>query len=101
MSLVQLKRMIGDRLNVHQIRIDDIAEKDINFVRLNSEQIPELIIEQEIFNDYDLILSNFRIRNLLTIKLRMSDDVFNDSKTLDLEILELMTLIETELSKKK
>ncbi len=100
-SFVQLKGMIDDRLNVHQIRIDDIAEKDINFVRLNSGKIPELIIENEIFNDYDLILSNFRIRNLLTIKLRMSDDVLDNSKTLDLEILELITLIKTELSKKK
>ena len=100
-SLIQLKDMTEDRMNVQQIRIDNIAENDINFVYLTKSKIPELIIEHEISINYDLILSNLRTRNLLTIKLRMSNDVLKYNKKLDLEILGLMTLIETELSNKK
>jgi len=100
-SLNNLKEMTEDRLNVHQIRIDNIAENDINFVYLSKPYIPELNIENEIPNDYGLILNNSRIRNLLAIKLRMSRGVLNTNKELDLEILDLINLIETELNTKE
>ena len=101
LSLNLVEEMKDDRLNVHQIRIDNIAENDISFVRLTKAIIPELNIENEIPNDYGLLLNSFRIRNLLTIKLRMTHDVLKYNKGLDLEIIDLMTLIETELNKKK
>jgi hypothetical protein len=101
MSLNQLKEMTKDRMNVQQIRIDNIAENDINFILLTKRSIPELNIENEIVNDYNVTLNNFRIRNLLTIKLRMTDDVILFNEDLKLEILNIMTLIDTELNNKK
>jgi hypothetical protein len=101
MSLNQLKEMTKDRMNVQQIRIDNIAENDINFILLTKRSIPELNIENEIVNDYNITLNNFRIRNLLTIKLRMTDDVILFNEDLKLEILNIMTLIDTELNNKK
>jgi len=97
-SLNLLKEMTKDRSNVQQIRIDNILEKDVNFVRLIKSVIPKLNVENGLPNDYDLILKNSRIRNLLAIKLIMSIDVLTYTKGLDVDILEIMTLIETELS---
>ncbi len=101
MSLGDLKELTNDRTNVQQIRIDNIAENDINFIRLTKRSIPELNIENEIENDYNLILNNSRIRNLFAMKLRMSNDVNKYNKDLKLEILHIMTLINSELNNKK
>ena len=101
MSLNQLKEMTKDRMTVQQIRIDNIAENEINFILLTKRSIPELNIENEIMNDYNVALKNFSTRNLLTIKLRMTDDVILFNEDLKLEILNIMTLIDTELNNKK
>jgi len=100
-SVNTVTEKITDRLNIHQIRIDDIVEKDINFVLISKSAIPELNIENEKPNDYNLILNNQRIRNLLTIKLRMTQGLQEANKALYLEIVDLLTLIETELNRKK
>ena len=101
MSLNQLKEMTKDRMTVQQIRIDNIAENEINFILLTKRSIPELNIENEIMNDYNVALNNFSTRNLLTIKLRMTDDVILFNEDLKLEIFNIMTLIDTELNNKK
>lgn len=96
-SLNRLDDILEDRLNVHQIRIDDILENEINFIPLVKSNIPNVNIENEIPNNYDQILRNKRIRNLLGMKLTFTQDAINFRENLDVEIANLILLIETEL----
>lgn len=100
-NLNELKGMLDDRLNVQQIRIDNIAENDINFIPLIKSSIPAIDITNENQNNYRQILNNQRIRNLLGIKLNMTQDVLNYRENLDKEIKELIMLIESELHEHK
>ena len=100
-NLNELKGMLDDRLNVQQIRIDDVAENDINFIPLIKYSIPTINITNEKQNNYEQIINNQRIRNLLGIKLNMTQDVLNYRENLDKEIKELRMLIESELNKHK
>ncbi len=93
--------MLKDRLDVHQIRIDDIAENDLNFVRLVKTQIPSVNIENEVQNDYKQILKNQRLRNLLGIKLILTHNSLKERENFNKDIIELKLLIETELDKRK
>ena len=99
-GLEELNGMLEDRLIVHQTRIDDIAENDINFVRFLKSEYPSMDLTNETINDYGAILQNQRIRNLLAIKLRMSIDVVEDRRILQKEIADLKELIQRELNKK-
>jgi hypothetical protein len=100
-NLNELKGMLDDRLNVQQIRIDDVAENEINFIPLIKSSIPTINITNEKQNNYEQILNNQRIRNLLGIKLNMTQDVLNYRENLDKDIKELIMLIESELYKHK
>ncbi len=99
MNLNELKGMLDDRLNVQQIRIDDVAENEINFIPLIKSSIPTINIINEKQNNYNQILNNQRIRNLLGIKLNMTQDVLNYRENLDKDIEELIMLIKSELYK--
>lgn len=100
-NLTELKGMLADRLNVQQNRIDDIAENNINFIPLIKSSIPSINITNETQNDYEQILNNQRIRNLLGLKLNMTQDVLSYRESLDAEIKSLMQLIELELDNYK
>ena len=100
-NLNELEGMLDDRLNVQQIRIDDIAENEVNFIPFIKSSIPTINIEKEKQNNFELILSNQRIRNLLGMKLNMTQDVLNYRENLDNDIKDLRMLIEAELSKHK
>ena len=95
----KLKNILDDRMNVHQIRIDNVAENDINFIPLVKANIPGINIDNEIPNDYNQILSERRIRNLLGMKLSITQDVIFFRENLDKEIKDLIALIELELEK--
>lgn len=96
-ALNQLNDILEDRLSVHQIRIDDILELNINFIPLVKSNIPEINIENEVKNDYQEILTNPRVRNLLGMKLSFAQDAINRRIDLDNEIDELILLINNEL----
>lgn len=96
-NLNELKGMLDDRLNVQQIRIDAIAENEINFIPLIKFSIPTINVTNEKQNNYEQILKNQRIRNLLGMKLNMTQDVLNYRENLDKDIKELRILIESEL----
>jgi len=97
----KLNDILDDRLKVHQIRVDDIMENDINFIPLVKSNIPDINIENEPKNNYSQLLEIKRIRNLLGMKLTFTQDVINSRENLDKEIKDLITLIEEELSEKK
>ncbi len=91
---------MNDRLNVHQIRIDNILENDINFIPLLKSNIPTINIEKETPNNYIQILEDKRIRNLIGMKLTFTQDVISYRKNLDKEINELIILIDKEINTK-
>jgi hypothetical protein len=97
----KLNDILEDRLSVHQIRIDDILENDINFIPLVKSNIPTINIGNESINNYFQLLEIKRIRNLLGMKLAFTQDVINYRKNLDTEIKDLIILIEKELNDKK
>ena len=98
--LNMLNDILEDRLGVHQLRIDDIVENEINFIPLVKSTIPEINIDAELPNNYAEILKDKRIRNLLGMKLTFTNDVINRRENLDKEIKVLITLIEQELNPK-
>ena len=96
-SLNKLNDILEDRLSVHQIRIDDILENDINFIPLVKSNVPEINIEKEMPNDYTELLRIKRVRNLLGMKLSFTQDVINRRENLDKVIEGLISLIKNEL----
>ncbi len=96
--LKRLNDILEDRLSVHQIRVDDILENDLNFIPLVKSNIPAINIEGEPHNNYDELLKVKRVRNLLGMKLTFTQDVINFRENLDSEIKDLIGLIETELN---
>tara|TARA_R110002126_G_scaffold35949_1_gene109886 strand:+ start:2382 stop:3143 length:762 start_codon:yes stop_codon:yes gene_type:complete len=100
-KLNKLNDLLEDRLSVHQIRIDDILENDINFIPLVKSNIPSINISNESENDYRQLLEVKRIRNLLGMKLTFTQDIIDYRKNLDEEITEILLLIEAELKESK
>jgi hypothetical protein len=99
--LNKVKNALDDRLSVHQIRIDNIFEKDINFIPLLESNVPNINIENESKNNYSQLLEIKRIRNLLGMKLSFTQDVISFRENLDEEIKELIILLENDVSDRK
>jgi hypothetical protein len=95
--LNNLNDILEDRLSVHQIRIDDILERDINFIPLIKSNVPEINIINETENDYYELLKIKRIRNLLGMKLTLTQDVIDRREYLDKEIRELIVMIKNDI----
>lgn len=86
---------------MHQIRIDDIIEKEFNFVRLIKTEIPTVNVENELQSDYNKILKIQRVRNLLGIKLIFTQNTLIEREDFNKDVVDLMLLIETELKNRK
>jgi len=97
LSINNLRNQIDDRLRVQQIRIDEISVTELNYVRLIKFRNPELsdLEEQEI--DFRSLLADQRIRNLIAIKLNLSNGVIGYRRALATEIDNLITLLQEEL----
>lgn len=100
-NLIELKIMLDDRLNFQQIRVDNIAENNINFIPFLKSSFPTIDISNEKSNDYSKILNSRRIRNLLGIKLFMTKDILISKENLGREIKNLISLIEMEVKENK
>ena len=96
----RLQDILNDRLDVHQIRIDNILENDINFIPLLKSNIPTINIEKETPNNYKQVLEDKRIRNIIGMKLTFTQDVLSYRENLDKEINELIILIDKEINTK-
>ena len=78
---------------MHQIRIDDILEKEINFIPLVKSNISNINIDNESPNNYNQILK------VLGMKLTFTQDVIDYRENLDKEMKDLILLIKSELNK--
>ena len=97
----ELKFFIKDRLTVQQIRVDEIAINEVNFVRLLNTQDPTFNIDKELPNDYKLILKSFKTRNILATKLELTNKVTHYRRNLGIEIDKLIVLLTTEIKRRK
>jgi len=95
-SIYNLRNQTDDRLSVHQLRIDGIAVHDYNYVRMISVRNPEFQLNNELSNDYRKLLSDKRVRNLIAIKLNLTNGVLEYRIALDVEIDSLIDLLENE-----
>jgi len=98
LRILMLESLIGDRLAVHQNRIDNIVEYELNFVPLLAAQKNLDDIHSGTPNDYIELMQKPRIRNLLGIKLDLTILVLNVRKDLDLQLAEVIEMVESEIN---
>lgn len=101
LSLTELTSLVKDRLIVQQTRIDDILVNDVNFVRLLKSMEPSFDLDNELQNNYNLILNNQKTRNLLALKLGLTYSAINNRQELRDEIDDLIQLVEVELQREQ
>jgi len=97
LSINNLRNQIDDRLRVQQLRIDEISVNDLNYVRLIAYRNSELSADDEKENNYQSLLADQRIRNLIAMKLNLSNAVIGYRQALETEIDNLISLLEVEL----
>jgi len=97
LGITHVINQVDDRLKVQQMRIDELVVTDLNFIRMIKTAIPEIETEDEPENDYRLLLEDQRTRNLLAVKLALTNEVLRYRSELDAEIQSLIDLLETEL----
>ena len=97
LNINSLKFFIEDRLAVQQLRVDKIAINNVNFVRLLHSQDSKFNVSNEIKNNYQTILSDQKIRNVLAAKLELTNKIINYRYHLSDEIQKLMNLLNLEI----
>ena len=98
LKILMLESLIGDRLSVHQNRIDNIVEYELNFVTLLTAQKKLDDIHPGTPNDYIEIMQKPRVRNLLSIKLDLTILVLNLRKDLDQQLAQVIEMVESEIN---
>ncbi len=98
LGIINLGNQVDDRLRVQQLRMDGMVVNDLNFVRMISTVIPEINVDNEPENNYHLFLDDRRIRNLIAMKLSLTNDVIDYRNALDTEIENLIALLEEEIA---
>lgn len=99
-SLDKLKTLVSDRLTVQQLRIDDIAETQINFIGFFNSPASKLSVDlsKEPATDYQQLFLDPRIRNLFAMKLALTEDVLGFRQELQAEMDLIVKLIESEIN---
>jgi len=98
LSINNLGSQVNDRLRVQQLRMDGMVVNELNFVRMISTVIPEISVKHEPENNYHLFLEDQRIRNLIAVKLSLTNEVIGYRQALDAEIESLIAMLEEEIS---
>lgn len=98
LKVQMLESIIDDRLSVHQTRIDNIVEYELNFLPMlaASKNLTDFYPGDP--NDYIQLLEKQNVRNLLGIKLDLSITVLNLREDLDRELVHVIELVQIELN---
>lgn len=96
-NVYNLDKLIQDRMNVHQIRIDEICAEYVNFLPLLKYKMPDYNISLGPKNDYIEIMKQAKIRNLMGIKSVLTYEALGYRKDLHNEIESIIHLIKIEL----
>ena len=94
----KLNDLLEDRLSVHQIRIDAILENDVNFIPMLKTTIKDIDITNELSTNYQDVLKDKRIRNLIGLKLSITQDIIDSREDLDNDMRQLTNLIKDEIN---
>ncbi|PNQ73125.1 hypothetical protein C1T31_09050 [Hanstruepera neustonica] len=97
-NIYNLDKLIQDRMNVHQIRIDEICVENVNFLQLLKFKMPDYNISLGTQNDYIQIMAQPKVRNLMGIKAVLTNEALGYRKNLHNEIVSIIQLIKTELN---
>ncbi|MDT0554944.1 DUF6090 family protein [Patiriisocius hiemis] len=97
-NIYNLDKLIQDRMNVHQIRIDEICVEYVNFLPLLKFKMPDYNISLGPQNDYIEIMAHPKVRNLMGIKSVLTNEALGYRKNLHNEIEAIIKLIKTELN---
>ncbi|MAP54473.1 hypothetical protein [Altibacter sp.] len=100
-NIYNLDKLIQDRMNVHQIRIDEICVEYVNFLPLLKYKMPDYNISLGPENDYIAIMAQPKVRNLMGIKSVLTNEALGYRKNLHNEIEAIIKLIRTELNEGK
>ncbi|RDK87026.1 DUF6090 family protein [Marinirhabdus gelatinilytica] len=96
-NIINLERLILDRMNVHQIRIDEICVQDVNFLHLLKFKLPNYNITLGPKNDYIAIMESPKVRNLMGIKTVLTNEALGYRRNLHDEIQSIIQLINIAL----
>lgn len=94
----KLSEMIDARLKLQAINIDKEIINSTNLVRLVNAITMNNSFNNGDLIDYEALLRNQKILNIIAAKFDLADSVLRDRNLLLTEIQELIRLIETELS---
>lgn len=97
-NIYNLDKLIQDRMNVHQIRIDEICVENVNFLQLLKFKMPDYNITLGPQNDYIEIMAQPKVRNLMGIKSVLTNEALGYRRNLHNEIVSIIKLIRTELN---
>lgn len=97
LKILMLESIIDDRLSVHQIRIDNIVEYELNFLPMLAAKKNLTNIHPGDSNDYIQIIQQPNVRNLLGIKLDLTIMVLNLRESLDQELAQVIEMIQSEI----
>lgn len=99
LRISNLTTLIGDRLAVQQIRIDDIGTYKLNFLRILTSVNDDLNhITVGPANNYKTLMEDQEVRNLLGIKLAMTNNNINRRLELLNQISAVLSLLREELA---
>ncbi len=98
LKILMLESIIGDRLSVHQTRIDNIVEYEINYLPLLVAEKNLTSIQPGNANDYLQIMQKQNVRNLLGIKLDLTLIVLNLRESLDRELAQVIEMVQSEIN---
>ncbi|MAO65729.1 MAG: hypothetical protein CL666_12100 [Balneola sp.] len=98
LKILMLESIIGDRLSVHQNRIDNIVEYELNYLPLLAADKNLTTIHPGEANNYIQIMQKPNVRNLLGIKLDLTILVLNLRKSLDQKLAQVIGMVQSEIN---
>lgn len=98
LKMLMLESIIGDRLSVHQNRIDNIVEYELNYLPMLAAEKNLTAIYPGEPNDYIQIMQKRNVRNLLGIKLDLTLIVLNLRESLDQELAQVIEMVQPEIN---
>lgn len=98
-GFVSLHTLLDDRLDVHQERIDNIAEQKMNFMSILLSRRELKSNRNEPPNDYQQLLEDQLVRNLLGMKLELGYEVLERRMFLDGELALVIESVKGQINK--
>jgi len=97
LTIQRLVSLIDDRLAVHQNRIDNIIEYEVNYLQMLAAERNLTDIEIGVTNDYYQIMQKPNVRNILGVKLDFTYEVVQLRQDLDQKLAQVIQRVKSEI----